>query len=65
VKPVKQRCGGVFVADLDVPPDPLDRTGRRVCRCGLLGEPGDAHHTLPEPVADARQLAAGEGGDER
>lgn len=50
-----------FVADPDVPPDPLDRTGRRVCRCGLLGEPGDAHHTLPEVVGqDARQRAAGE-----
>lgn len=52
-----------FVADPDVPPDPLDRTGRRACRCGLLGEPGDAHHTLPPPVDDARSRAAGEGGE--
>lgn len=51
----------VHVADPDVPPDPLDRSGRRVCRtCHLVGRPGDAHHTMPEPVPDVRQYAAGE-----
>jgi hypothetical protein len=54
------RCGGIFTADPAVPADPLDRTGLRFCVCGLRGEPGDAHHTAPEPVQDARGLAAGE-----
>jgi len=50
-----------FVADPDIPPD---HNGRRTCRCGLPGEPGDAHHTLPEVVGqDARQRAAGEGSE--
>lgn len=40
-----QRCGGVFTADPDVP---ADHRGRRACVCGLLGEPGDPHHTLPD-----------------
>jgi hypothetical protein len=35
----------VFVADPDLPPD---MNGRRVCRCGLLGRPGDAHHDMPD-----------------
>lgn len=35
----------VFVVDPDVP---ADHQGRHACRCGLIGEPGDAHHTLPE-----------------
>lgn len=35
----------VFVADPDLP---ADQRGRRVCRCGLLGEPGDAHHEMPD-----------------
>jgi len=38
---VKQRCGGIFVADPTVPPDPLDRSGLQMrpvdhplnCRC--------------------------------
>lgn len=32
------------------------------CRCGLVGEPGDAHHTLPPAPAEAdgRQRAAGD-----
>lgn len=37
-------CGGVFQPDPDLG---TDVNGRRVCRCGLIGEPGDAHHTLP------------------
>jgi hypothetical protein len=41
----QQRCGGVFTADPDVP---ADHRGRRACVCGLLGEPGDPHHTLPD-----------------
>lgn len=52
----------VFVADQDVPADPLDRTGRRVCRdCQLPGLPDDAHHAMPDPVPDAATRAAGEG----
>jgi hypothetical protein len=50
-------CGGIFTPDTDIPPD---HNGRRTCRCGLLGEPGDAHHTVPEAVPDVRGLAAGE-----
>lgn len=47
-----------FVADPDLPADPYD--GRRTCRCGLLGEPGDAHHTVPPPTEDGQMRAAGE-----
>jgi len=54
-------CGGIFAADPDIP---ADHNGRRTCRCGLTGEPGDAHHKPPAPVEDARQRAAGERGDE-
>lgn len=46
-----------FRPDLDLPPD---SNGRRVCRCGLVGRPGDGHHAMPEPVVDAQALAAGE-----
>lgn len=46
-----------FVRDHDVPPD-MD--GRGACRCGLVGEPGDAHHTLPDAPEDVQQRAAGE-----
>lgn len=34
-----------FAADADLPPDQL---GRRVCRCGLVGIPGDSHHAMPD-----------------
>lgn len=50
----------LFVPDPDVPPD---HTGRRACAapgCHLMGEPGDAHHTVPPPEPDARSAAAGE-----
>lgn len=57
----RQRCGGIFMPDPDVPPD---HNGRQACRCGLLGTPGDTHHTAPEPVQDARGLAAGERSEE-
>lgn len=50
-----QRCGGIFTADPGVPADPLDKTGLAYCLCGLRGQAGDAHHTLP---------AAGEEQDE-
>jgi len=50
-------CGGIFTPDPDLP---ADHQGRRTCRCGLVGEPGDAHHTVPEPEADARSAAAGD-----
>jgi hypothetical protein len=62
VKPAQHLvCGGIFRADPAIPPD---HNGRRTCRCGLLGEAGDAHHTLPEPELDVQQLRAGENGDE-
>lgn len=52
----------LFDRDPDVPPD---HQGRGACRCGLIGRPGDAHHTLPPgPDVDARELAAGEKGGE-
>lgn len=54
-------CGGIFTPDPDVPPD---HNGRQACRCGLIGEAGDTHHTAPEPVPDARGLAAGERSEE-
>lgn len=58
VKPAKHLvCGGIFTPD---PGLPADHNGRKTCRCGLLGAPGDAHHTAPEPVLDVRGLAAGE-----
>jgi hypothetical protein len=46
-----------FQADPDVPPD---HNGHRACKCGLVGEPGDAHHNPPPAPVDARQLAAHE-----
>lgn len=55
----------VFRADPDLRPHPADLEKRAVCvACHLLGEPGDAHHTMPSAVTDARGLAAGEGGEE-
>lgn len=47
----KRACGSIFTADPNTPGDPV--SGRQVCRCGLLGEAGDAHHTLP-PAGDAQ-----------
>jgi hypothetical protein len=45
-------------------PDPdlgVDHNGRRTCRCGLPGQAGDAHHTVPDaPAVDVQQRAAGE-----
>ena len=55
---VKQRCGGIFQPDPDVPADPV--TGQVFCRCGRAGEAGDAHHTLPVVPLDVHQLRAGE-----
>jgi hypothetical protein len=57
----------VFVADPDLPPDPLDRRKppARPCRdCGRMGRPDDAHHEMPDPMPDAASAAAGEGGPE-
>lgn len=52
-----------FDEDTDLPPD---WTGRRTCRCGLVGEPGDQHHpvdadplsttVLPPTPEPAREL---------
>ncbi len=56
-------CGGVFQPDPTIPPD---QSGRATCRCQLVGEPGDAHHTLLDtPVRDVQLLRAGEDGGER
>ena len=52
--------GHLFVPDPGVP---ADQNGRQACAtCHLIGEAGDAHHTLPDRPAgaDARELAAGE-----
>jgi hypothetical protein len=58
-QPAQHRvCGGIFTPDPDMPDEPF--TGRKTCRCGLVGQPGDTHHTVPEPVPDVRGLAAGE-----
>jgi len=50
-------CGNIFTPDPDLP---ADHQGRRTCRCGLVGGPGDAHHTVPDVEPDARSAAAGE-----
>lgn len=48
----------LFVVDPSVP---ADMDGRGACAvCHLMGKPGDARHTLPPPVADVRQRAAGD-----
>jgi hypothetical protein len=66
VKPVEHRvCGGIFTPDPAIPADVRfvrgKRVVRRVCRCGLLGAPGDAHHDAEPPDgADHGQRAAGE-----
>jgi len=58
VKPARHlACGGIFTPDPALPPD---HNGRQVCRCGLPGQPGDAHHTAPDPTEDAMSRAAGE-----
>lgn len=55
-----------FVADPDLP---ADHNGRRVCRCGLVGRPGDTHHDMPvvpEQVAHERRYGddTHDGGDQ-
>jgi hypothetical protein len=53
-QPAQHRiCGGIFTPDPEMPAEPF--TGRKTCRCGLVG-----HHTVPEPTPDVRGLAAGE-----
>jgi hypothetical protein len=56
---VKPRTPHPFVADDDMPPD---HNGRQVCRCGLIGEPGDAHHQMPDvpEMAEHRRRAGDE-----
>lgn len=60
----KRRHPHLFIVDPDVP---ADHKGHGACAvCGLMGEPGDAHHTLPEaPTEDVQRLAAGEREDDR
>ncbi len=57
-------CGGIFTPDPEIPAEVRvvkgERVVRHVCRCGLLGQAGDAHHTVAPPSVDARGLAAGE-----
>lgn len=43
----------LFVVDPDIP---ADHNGRRTCRCSLVGEAGDAHHTLPDIPEQAEHL---------
>jgi hypothetical protein len=52
----------VFIADPELLPHPRDIEKRGVCvTCHLLGEPGDAHHAMPDvPHDDAQRRAAGE-----
>jgi hypothetical protein len=47
-----------FQADPETPGDPI--SGEQVCRCGLVGRPGDGHHTMPDPMPDAQSRAAGD-----
>lgn len=47
-----------FQADPNTPGDPI--SGQKVCRCGLLGRPGDTRHAMPDPAPDAQSRAAGE-----
>lgn len=56
----------VFTADPDLLPHPADLERRAVClTCRLLGEPGDPHHTMPDPGGpDVQQLRAGDTGGE-
>jgi len=50
----------LFIPDPDVP---ADQNGRQACRCGLIGEPGDAHHTLPDVPEQAEHVRRYEGGE--
>lgn len=62
-RPRPKAAPHVFVVDQDVPADPLDRSvpPARSCRdCGRMGRPGDANHTMPNPVPDAQSAAAGD-----
>lgn len=66
VKPeVKPRvCGGIFSTD-PAYPHAADAKGRRVCTCGLVGEAGDSHHTLPDvPEQAAHRQRIGERADD-
>jgi hypothetical protein len=58
-QPTRVRLCGPFAPDPDLP---ADHQGRHACRhCHLVGQPGDAHHTMPPaPEQDVRGLAAGE-----
>lgn len=58
---LSQRCGGIFTPDTDTP---ADHRGRRFCICGLAGEPGDAHHKMPDvPEQAEHRRRVGDGGD--
>lgn len=51
----------LFVPDATVPPD---QNGRGACAtCHLIGEPGDAHHRLPEVPEQAEHRRRVDGGD--
>lgn len=62
MKPAHRVCGGIFTPDPATPADPLSR--QQVCRCGLVGEPGDAHHPDVDVPEDGQMRAAGEKGGE-
>lgn len=50
-----------FRPDPALEPHPADLNPHRTCLCGL--PEASPSHILPEPVEDARGLAAGEGGE--
>jgi hypothetical protein len=56
-KPKTNVTPHVFVLDTETPADPI--SGNQVCRCGLVGRAGDAHHDMPAPVPDVASAAAG------
>lgn len=61
MKPPSLVCGGIFQPDPDLP---ADHRGLSTCRCGLVGEAGDAHHTPADDVPDVQRRRVGEDGGE-
>jgi hypothetical protein len=48
---------GRLILDPD-PAIPPDHNGRRGCTCGLMGRPGDPHHTVDDQAEDGQRRAA-------
>jgi hypothetical protein len=51
----------LFVPDPAIPPD---HHGRRGCTCGLMGHPGDPHHTVDDQAVEDGQRRAAHDTDE-